>query len=235
MPPSDERGRLPNTFSLSGSADGVHFEKLRPAVERTAVAWTAGNRAWVKGYGGHLECRFPPVDLKTLRLQIPGGRRDDTNTWRIAEIYLFEESSPSAMPEEEPSKVWAKARELGLDFVAADRWLSARLAERRRSDADTPKVYPRYNPKYPATLLDRRLAPRAGLGLAVAKGVADETESLLRATFPHAEWTRHDFDAYALLAFRRAAARSPDEGPVQWSGSFLLKATASGEGPAETK
>lgn len=220
LPLSRDAARLPRRFRILGSSDGVQFRELSPGSDRIALAWTAGRRAWVKGYDGYLECRFPPTLVRTLRLEMLGGARDSEPGWSLAEVYAYEAAPPAPVPENEPENIFIRALEQKLDFVAADRWLSGQLGALASARHETLRVFSRYNPKFPDTWISPRLRPRPGLGIAVALALADDTEAVLREALPGAQWTRTNFAAYALFSFVPAAG----PGELEWASSFLLRA-----------
>ena len=222
------RRGLPEGYRLEVSADGKTYDVIRECTRRFAVAYSSGPRAYAKGYLGACEIRFSPVDARYLRLTVTRAE-SRKRRWRFNEIYVFEQREQATDDrlagtlEDEVKRIAAWARGRRAVFVAADRWLSARLWYRLPCDGDVPAVYPRFDPRHSFTLLSRRLSPYAGLVIAPQRPVKEECLRLIRR-----HWGKEtiaevrDFGSYsAILIANPPPESSPDE--LFWDGFTLLK------------
>ncbi|HIE10879.1 MAG TPA: hypothetical protein EYP62_04640, partial [Kiritimatiellae bacterium] len=224
------RRGLPEGYRLEISSDGKTYDIVRECVRRFAVAYSSGPRAYAKGYLGACEIRFPPAEARYLRLTVT--RADSRKSrWRWNEIFVFEQGGqmaddiPAGTLEDEVRRIVAWARGRQAVFVAADRWLSARLWYLLPGGRELPAVYPRFDPRHGFTLLSRRLSPYAGLVVAPQRPLKEECLRLIRR-----HWGRdsiaevRDFGAYSVILISNPPPESsPDE--LFWDGFTLLRTT----------
>lgn len=215
---------LPDSYTISSSLDGATFRRVADVRERMAVAYACGDRPYLKGYFGLLECRFEAEPARYVRFACRAGQ-GDREAWSISEVFAFERlvAAPGSLEED----AHAMAEVLGdrrAPFTIGDRWVSARLNQELAPLNGGGRAYPRFNPKYKATLMSREVVPSKGTALAVATGVADECMGLLRACYgQEAEWDRFQFGQYTLLVFTKEVEPGAGAARLIWNGHTLLK------------
>lgn len=214
---------LPESSRILVSADG---EVYRTAYENSgafAVAGRVGAGVFFKGYFGCQEIRFAPVAARFVKV-IPLRLQQKQQEWSIAELFVLEPGAPSD-PKMDLDRWARELTGLNLDFVVADRWLSARLAVRFQAAGCATRVFPRYNPKFQATLISRRFHPEPGRGLLVAQAFADDCERLIREVHGEGlEIQRQDGSHYVLFLF--GGLPTEQNGlPLDWNGFTLLRGT----------
>ncbi|MCX7819287.1 MAG: discoidin domain-containing protein [Kiritimatiellae bacterium] len=212
---------LPRDFTVEISTNGSDWVMVRQPAIRVVPAWTSGPRVFLLGYRGHLECRWPAVVTRRLRLTILPTPSSSRTPWSLSELRLREApTSPNAIRWPDPSAVIAACRTIRPppEFLAADRWLSAKLADA----PGAPRVYPRPNPRYRPAGFDRYLDLRRPCAVAVAAPWADETRHLLEAEGLEISAER-DAGGYAIFGLR-ARPTSPSSKTLFWQGTFLLRA-----------
>ena len=112
----------------------------------------------------------------------------------LSELAIFERAESSISTEnDEITRIYDFADQEGIEFIAADRWLSSRLEQKRLRKSSGPGVYPLYNARFKRTLIDRHIAPGDRFCFAVPSELADETRSLLTGYYPSAEVIKQDF------------------------------------------
>lgn len=204
--PDDTQDGLPSRYAIGASLDGVTWSVVRPPDLRTAVAWVAGNRAYIRGYLGMGEVRFPAVEARFLRVEVVSGRRHGEG-WRLGELIVFGPGETPAAPVavSEVRKIADLLRSRQASFVAADRWMSAQLAPTLDDRPPAPAVFQVPNPKFADTMTPHLIVPRVGTAIVVPRCVAGAAEAAIRAEYPaDLAWDRTDTDHYAVLAFTRA-------------------------------
>ena len=145
--------------------------------------------------------------------------------WEINELRLFQWlGGGTPVSEEETDDIAGVIIDKAVDFTVADRWLSSSLITRLPSQDNHPPTYPRFNPRYSYTRIERVFQPRKGLGIAVASRLAGETETFLaKALKKGAEFTRTDFPHYSLFIFSAPAPGIQDLPHLSWNGHLLLQ------------
>ncbi len=215
---SDPHGAgLPRDVTVEVSLDGTDWRAVRSSAPRTALAWTDGPRLYLYGYGGHLECRWPPVRARHVRIRMIHSPHITNTTWSVAELYLRSADRQGGVSRPDVSAVaealnrWSPPPGL----LAADRWLSAHLARL----PGTPRVFPPPNPRYRhAALHHRRL--RKEVAVAVAEPWAEETRRVAeQAGYAVEEVTRAG--GYTLMRLVPRTDVTPDL--LFWQGTFLLR------------
>ncbi len=221
--PDDLQFGLPEGYAVSVSVDGQRFQVISHVAERTAVSYISGGQVYFKGYHGLLECRFPAVPARFVRVACEAGQVE-SGRWQISEVFVFERlEGGGAAFNDEADAIAKLLRERGVEFTAADRWLSARLLERLPMKNGKYPVFPRYNPKYKATAIPRELVPRQGTAIAVPQAVADECNALIEGVYgTKARWDRFDFTQYTIFAFTNPERPVDVARGLVWNGHTLL-------------
>jgi len=214
-------GILPDTYAVHVSPDGDEFHVVQDVGRKIPNAYVAGNRVYVMGHYARRDSRFVPVRAKALRVSFMPVDRD--REWAIGEMYVFASLGKGGPVSGAEVAAIANAIErAGLQFVAADRWISARLGSELPARQDGPRVYPRSNPLCdPATDLPRVLRPNPATGFLVAASLGRETELLLQRALKQTELTirAESFAHYTLFWFEAQSAAAERMRPqLKWNG-----------------
>jgi hypothetical protein len=227
---ADDSDRLPDSFKISTSMDGVEYTPVGPGYRNVLPTYITGNRVYMMGYYARNELRFRPVEARFVRIRVGrAGNRD--RSWSVNELFLFEHEGPAeAVPAGEVEEIARILMAEAVDFTVADRWLSARLGVRLGSREGRPTVFPIFNPRHRHTLISRKFAPRSGLAVAVERAVADECGRVLeRDLHPEASLGRVDLPHYTLFTFRGSDSAFEAAGAsLEWNGHAVLGADTSG-------
>lgn len=209
---------LPRDFIVDVSMNGAEWRTVRHSAPRTALAWTAGPRVFLYGYGGHLECRWPATTARYLRITLLPTPGVSPASWSLAELYLCAADPRSELSSPDVRVVADALRQTSppTAFVAADRWLSAHLAHLLES----PRVFPRPNPRYRNRSLDRRLRGN-DIIVATADAWADEAWEVANSSgYEVSELGRAGgYTLLQILGGREGASHHP----LLWEGTFLLR------------
>jgi len=220
--------KLPATCEIRSSIDGMSYDFAGGSAEKMLPTYVSGNRAYMMGYFARYELRSGPAEARYLRIAFrwPGS---GSSVRQINEIYVFERlGADAAITRDEVASIALTVEERGIDFVVADRWLSARLRDRLPSIGGSPVAYPRFNPRFRDTLISREFAPRKGLAVVVDRSLSEECAAILQEETPRgAELIRVDFRHYTFFTFL-----GPDSvflslpRSLVWRGYALLKISA---------
>jgi hypothetical protein len=221
---------LPVGYTLSTSLDGTTWRTIQHVEQRNASTWICGNRLDQEGLSTPMECRFPAARLRYLRLSDARPAAPYFEVWRFSEafFYALAPASGDAADAGRPSEAEAKtiARELerrAIAFVVADEWLSRKI---ERLDEPHPRVWPRWEFRFPRTHLPRTVPIAPGTAVVVETAHADaaarrlETDTLGDVTFG-----RIPFAHYTALVVEEAPADYATFPGLNWNG-FTLLATA---------
>jgi hypothetical protein len=227
---SGDSSRLPRTFRVSTSMDGVEYTPVGPRHRNVLPTYISGNRVYMMGYHARTELRFSPVEARFVRVRV--GREGNTSPdWSVNELFLFEHQGPSGpVADAEVEKITRSLSAEATDFTVADRWLSARLGARLASGDGPPPVFPLFNPRHRHTLISRTVAPRPGLAVVVERSVAEEAALVLEeALLPGTSLGRVDLPHYTLFTFRGPDSAFEGAGmSLQWNGHVILRDDTSG-------
>ncbi|MDP6522823.1 MAG: glycosyltransferase family 39 protein [Kiritimatiellia bacterium] len=209
---------LPGTWHLSTSTNGTDYIR-RGGIDRALHAYVDGNKAYIMGHYARGEIRFEPVTAQYVKIDIVSQR-----PWEINELRLFKQlGNGSPVSEEEVEDITEAIIDKGVDFTVTDRWLSSSLITKLPSRDNRLPVYPRFNPRYSYTRIERTFRPRDGLGVAVVSRLADEMETFLGTVLKEkAEFARTDFPHYSLFTFSAPAPGAQDLPRFSWNGHLLL-------------
>jgi hypothetical protein len=210
---------IPRNFLIEGSLDGENFFTVKEPAERVSTTYTAGNRVWSHGYFPYLECRFDAASVNYIRLTPLAYSRKDDRAWAISEIFVHE-AGENAKPvsQDEVDRIASFVKQEQLTFVMADRWLRNELIRRIGPGIS----FPRFNPKFKDTVVNRKVVPAPGLALAIAKPFLDDAREILQHVLPGRDaWMEESFGYYTLLVFK-VPAPVETKLPVQWYGSSVV-------------
>jgi len=204
--------------SKKGSAPQV----VNGCPQRVADSYRIGDRAYFKGYFPRQEIILGDVSEPVDYLSIERHPDIKKTHWKFNEIHVFTSTGEPLSP---VSKAYnaavARLQSGSLDFVIADRRASANLLEDVRSDV----AYPRWNSKYPATLISRIVHPHDGLAVLVDKGLVNECLATISNWYEKecvVEVVSGEADMYALIVFQGEWPMW--ESGLVWNGHTILSA-----------
>lgn len=222
---------LPRIFRLEGSIKGSEFTEIRAPGDRITLMYTAGNKVWVAGYNARLECRFPPIEVDRLRITPLEGQRGNNHPWSISEVYIHEASSGTSwISIDEICAIAGKLYLPTIHTVVADRWMNARLAEVWHEKTTRPILYPRRNPKYKHTLIDRNISLEPGTALVVSTALADETEEIIASANPEINLTRTPTGKYTIFTFGHVGTNTNSSLSFFWFDGYLMRSPSMAAG-----
>ncbi|MFT5124860.1 MAG: hypothetical protein ACI97B_003499 [Verrucomicrobiales bacterium] len=205
---------LPDSIAIYTSTNQVDWQLLYETDARFNVAYTIENQVYVKGFFGVMEC-VPPTMQKATHLKFvcrEGAEAD--GSWGISEVFVHAYAGrmrPTSDEEIATINTWMRSDH--IEFLTADRWLSARLFGNGVYD-----VYPRFNSKFRATQVSRMLRPRPGLALAVRSGMEAETQRMFHPQeIREIRRTKH----YSVFFFNTVEA----DAMRIWNGHAVLRNT----------
>ena len=215
---------LPKGYNISVSDNGVDYRSIRNVKGRMPVSYICGDRVYLKGYLGWMECRFKDVQAQYIRLRFTKGQ-GQRKSWSINEVFVSEQiDAAPAYIEEDVVEMASVLKDRNIDFAACDRWLSAKLLDLLPVEKRCLPVYPRVNPCYNNTLPGRGVLPRKGLAVVSPLMMADECEQLLKEVYgDSAVEERLDFSGYSILLLGKASPPDVGDYKLAWDGFTLLK------------
>ncbi|MDH3327705.1 MAG: hypothetical protein OEM01_00550 [Desulfobulbaceae bacterium] len=213
---------LPDRYEVSVSMNGKRYKHVLGAFDDTVIpVYGISGRFYVMG-------SFARADLYTdgavgRYIELEMARTQGKAV--LSELVVFERSGSSlSTPSDEITRIHDFACREGIEFIAADRWLSSQLEQERQRKGSGPSVYPLYNARFKRTMIDRRIVLGDGFCWAVPSGLADETESLLTGYRPSAEVVRRDFETYSLLIIKNAGDIEIGKARfLYWNGHILTR------------
>jgi F5/8 type C domain len=180
------RGEHHGNYAMDARIDtSVDGKTWHEAVKRSSVDYFywSGPRLYGWEWGYRWEARFPPTAARLVR--ITQYEEDRRAPWMIAEAYVYEDVGmrPPGPPGEQD--VLRRIRELGLERVYADRWLSARIAESFQGRVETVKPFTVAIPEFYVRLRSRVIQWSDRTGFVVEDSDADEFERQMREEDAH--------------------------------------------------
>ena len=213
-------------LKVQTSTNGVDFVQVDGLYNDILPTYVCGNRVYMLGYHSRYDIRFPPVNGRFLRLTF-SPCRSSKSRWAFDEVLVFSHIGPAdPVMSSDVDRLAEVLRNRPVDFIAADRWLSAELESRlAAAGGGQPSLYPRYDPHYIPSLVSRVLTPRPGLAIAVDSSVAEMCEATLEAVLPPAtQVIREEAGPYSMLMFGGDPARYAELPPsLQWNGHIITR------------
>jgi len=218
---------LPTSFQIEHSNDGIHFTLFKDVTNRFSSAYRSAGRVYIKGYQGCMETSLRGLSTRFLRIR-PRSGASAFPRWSINELYLFEALAPGDRDVEIPGmkELERAMRDRNLHFIYSDRAQSARIRRAFRQEPGNP-AFPRYNPKFPHSLISRQVIPSQGKAILVEHRYAEECVRLLEQTYRGKIVTAQvDLGWYELLVLK-SGERSNDPCALFWNGHTLVKVPGS--------
>jgi hypothetical protein len=218
----EHHGNYAMDLRVETSVDGKVWHE---AVKRSATDYFywSGPRVYAWEWGYRWEARLPPVEARFVRItQYEDDRR---SPWVIAEAYVYEDLGTRAPGRTGEQEVLRRIRDLGLERVYADRWMSARIAESSRERIETVTPFTQPIAAFYVRLKSRVIRWGSRTGFVLEDSDADEFERLMREEDVH-HLAREDWGRWVLFHFR-APGGSPDAPPGDpgwwWMGLGAVK------------
>ncbi|MBU1138306.1 MAG: hypothetical protein KKA76_04960, partial [Proteobacteria bacterium] len=220
--PSATEWHHPGPYKVSVSQDGDHYQEIHSSLPNTGNGFHAGPHIFIGGPWGKVETIFPSVLARYVKITFPGKIASS-----ITELFLFQTNG--TLRQDSPDDIPALKQlidDQGLDFVLADRWVSARLREVFKDERKKDIALPRYSTKYKNNPLRYFVRPERGQALVCDMAVADECEKvLIRQYGKSVIANRFDLRNYALftLADAEVSLASSNRSALLWNGHFPLQ------------
>lgn len=220
--PSIMRWNGPGQYEVSVSTDGVHYQTVHRSLPGTGNGFHAGPAVYVGGPWGRREVLFTPVAARYIQV-IFIGRSPSPAT----ELFFFQ--TDGLLKQDDPEEMAQLARMVGeqkLDFVLADRWVSAGLREAFKGTQKADIALPRHSTRFKNKPLLRFIRPEQGQGLVCDKAVADECEQMLLREYGQSVISkRFDLGNYVLFSLADAELNtdSMDRSALLWNGHVPLQ------------
>jgi len=214
--------RKPGPFEISVSQDGIHYEKVYVSRPASGNGFFAGGHLFIGGPWGKIEALFEPAMARYVKIHFP-----DTGFSEITEVFIFQakpESQQSSLDDLEG--IEEIIDELDLDFVLADRWLSAELLHKFARTEKEEIALPRHSTRFADKPLRYFITPEKGRAVVCASAVADFCEEMLSGQYGDKVISdRLDLPNYSLFALadidKREIARKGSA--LLWNGHVPLQ------------
>lgn len=220
--PSATEWHHPGPYKVSVSLDGHHYERVYSSLPATGNGFHAGPHIFIGGPWGKVETLFSPVLARYVKITFPGRSPS-----LITELFMFQ--TDGTLRQDSPGDITDLKQlivDQGLDFVLADRWVSARLREIFKDQQTKDIALPRYSTKYKNDPLRYFVRPEQGQALVCDMAVADECEKvLIRQYGTSVIANRFDLRNYALftLADAEISLSPSNRSALLWNGHFPLQ------------
>ena len=220
--PSATQWHHPGHYEVSVSRDGLHYQQVHSSLPNIGNGFHAGPHIFLGGPWGKVETLFVPVVARYVKITFP-----EKSVSPITEIFLFQ--TEGRVREDSPEDLSALAQliiEEELDFVLADRWVSARLREEFQEEGRKDIALARYSTKYKNDPLRYFVRPERGQALVCDMAVAEECEQvLIRQYGKPVIADRMDLRNYVLfiLADAEVSFAPSKRSALLWNGHFPLQ------------
>ncbi|MBU0944953.1 MAG: glycosyltransferase family 39 protein [Proteobacteria bacterium] len=220
--PSLTEWQHPGQYELSVSEDGTHYQKIHSSLANIGNGFHAGPHIYIGGPWGKVEALFSPVMARYVKITF-----SDKSISSITELFLFE--TDGRLRPDSPDDIIELKKLIigyGLDFVLADRWLSARLREVFTNEKRKDISLPRLSTKYKNNPLHYFVRPAQGQALVCDMAVADECEKVLIGQYGKSVISKRvDLQNYALfiLADAETSLAPLHRQALLWNGHFPLQ------------
>jgi 4-amino-4-deoxy-L-arabinose transferase-like glycosyltransferase len=220
--PSVDKWSGPGRYEIHASLDGTRYDKVYSSLPEKGNGFHAGPGLYIGGPWGKVETSFTPVLARYLRVVFL-----EKSTSPITELFLFQ--TEGKLKQDFPDDI-AEIKKIiidqDLDFVLADRWVSARLRQEFKGGSKEEITLARHSTKYKNNPLRYFVRPAQGQALVCDAAVAVECEkTLVRQYGKSVISNRFDLHNYTLFTLADAEVRheSPDSSALLWNGHFPLQ------------
>lgn len=208
---------LPEGLDIAVSADNRAWSTVFSSGNRYANAYSLQGRPYCNGFLGRFDAAIPASSARYVRLVITRVKGAGPG-WSVDELLLFAPYAGGGLVgPAELDRIARETRGRGVPFVATDRWLSPRLADR-----GVAGVFPRFNTKVTRTQPSRELRP--GCAVAVPEDItADTVRTIRRVWGDDAVTEAMDTGSYSLILTNPRPARP--SGKLCWNDHLVLEFT----------
>ncbi len=219
--PSAHKWNGPGGYEIHVSLDGIHYNKVYSPLSVVGNGFHAGPGTYIGGPWGKVETLFEPVLARYVRVLFL-----DENSSPLTKLFLFQtDGSLRDDHSDDIARLSQLISDQNIDFVLADRWVSARLREVFKGGSKQEIALPRHGSKYKNKLLDYFVKPAPGQALICDAAVADECEKVLNNQYGQSViFTRFDVQNYSLFSFVAGEIHYDLSAPsaLLWNGHFPL-------------
>jgi hypothetical protein len=212
----------PGQFEVSVSRDGIQYEKVYSSLPNTGNGFHAGDHFFIGGPWGKAEALFEPVHARYLKINFP-----DKNTPPITELFIFQtDSEIRRNSPDDLVKIKEIITDLDLQFVLADRWVSANLLEMFKGTAKKQIALPRHSTKFVNKPIHYFVRPGNGQAVVCDTAVADFCRQILTRQYGEAVISRQfDLQNYSLFALADIDGRGigKKRAALLWNGHVPLQ------------
>lgn len=219
--PSANKWNGPGRYEIQVSLDDIHYDKVYSPSSVMGNGFHAGPGIYIGGPWGKVETLFEPVLARYVRICFL-----EENSSPLTKLFLFQ--TDGLLRQDHPDDIARLSQiiiDQNIDFVLADRWLSARLLEVFKGGSKQEIALPRHGSKYKNKLLYYFVKPAPGQALICDAAVADECEKVLHNQYGQSViFTRFDVQNYSLFSFVAAEIHYDLSAPsaLLWNGHFPL-------------
>ncbi len=218
-------GKLPGGYKLESSTDGSDYRTLRKTPTRYPIAYTIGNRAYLRGKWGMMEIRLDPTPARFIRLTpLRGSSRHEG--WHIGEMFIFQPADGPAEESSPPVADLLRALDAeSIDLLVANRQLSARVDTAGRGGAKAPRVLDYHAHATDADSFPFAITPGASVAVAVESCAEPIARQVLEETIGtgaiRKEWRHGEYAVWCLTPSADTAATAARTN-LQWTGRTFL-------------
>ncbi|HEB69615.1 MAG TPA: hypothetical protein ENI88_08340 [Desulfobulbus sp.] len=220
--PSVMSWKGPGQYVIAVSSDGVFYQTIHQSLPGTGSGFHAGPTVYIGGPWGEKEFLFSPVSARYIRITFVGKSSSPAT-----ELFFFQtDGSLRRDDPDEIAKLARVVREQDLDYVLADRWVSAGLREAFRKTAKADIALPRHSTRFKNRPLLRFIRPEKGQALVCARAVAEECEQELQKEYGQSVISkRFDRGNYVLFSLADVELNSGvmDRSALLWNGHVPLQ------------
>lgn len=196
----------PGRFEVQVSIDGIRYSTVYRSLPGAGKGFHAGPTIYIGGPWGKREVFFTPVEARYIQV-IFSARSPSPAT----ELFILQ-STGSYRQEgaDDTGELIRIVEEQDLDFVLADRWVSAKLLQAFKAGERADIALPRHSTRFKNKPLRRFIRPEKGQALVCERAVAGECARLLQDAYGRSVISKR-FDLRNYVLFSLADVRlNPD-------------------------
>jgi hypothetical protein len=209
-------------YEVYVSRDGHQYEKVYSSLPESGNGFHAGSFIYIGGPWGKIEASFASVSARYIKIVFP-----DKSPSPVTELFIFEtefnirQDSPGDI-----KKIQKIIIKNDIDFVLADRSVSASLRKVFAGNAKSEIALPRHSTKHYNNPLRYFVRAKKGQAVVCDKAVAEECEQLLTNQFGKSVISeRFDLQNYSLFTLKDVAIHNvfEDRSTLLWNGHVPLQ------------
>lgn len=220
--PSATEWKRPGHFEVFVSQEGVQYDKVYSSLPWADNGFHAGPAVYIGGPWGKMEGLFAPVAARYVQIAFSAG-----DSLPITELFVFATDGREQQGfAEDLAQLTRFINDGDIDFVLADRWVSAGLRESFQGTGKEEIALPRFTTKYKNRPLRSFVRPEKGQALICAAAVADECSKTLTRQYGESVLSaRLDLPNYTLfvLADAEGGLDPSERSALLWNGHYPLQ------------